>query len=150
MDTPNKPDRPLFVAGLTVLVLVLVAVAVIVFRPEPTVFDPSTPEGVVQTYVRAVLDKDDEAAMALLADETECEPIRFGRSGDDSIRVTLGKVEIDGDRATVDVRITTSGGGSPFDRWEYSETDSFTLTRQGGEWLIKTLPWRFVICEKGI
>ena len=150
MDTPKKPDRPLFVAGLTVVVLVLVAVLVIVFRPEPIEYDPATPEGTVQTYVRAVIDRDNDAAAALMAKDPECKPDPYPRFGNESVRVSLGKVEIDGDRASVEVRITTSGGNAPFDRYEWTEEDRFFLDREAEGWRIDIAPWRFTICREGI
>ncbi len=150
METSKKPDRPLFVAGLTVVVLVLVAILVIVFRPAPVEYDPATPEGTVQTYVRAVLDRDNDAAAALMVEEPECKPDPYPRFGEESIRISLGKVEIDGDRATVEVRITTSGGNAPFDRYEWTEEDRFFLDREAGVWRIDTAPWRFMICQEGI
>lgn len=150
METSKKPDRPLFVAGLTVVVLVLVAIVVIVFRPEPVEYDPATPEGTVQTYVRAVLDRDNDAAAALMVEEPECKPDPYPRFGEESIRISLGKVEIDGDRATVEVRITTSGGNAPFDRYEWTEEDRFFLDLEAGVWRIDTAPWRFMICQEGI
>ena len=68
----------------TVVVLVLVAVLVIVFRPEPIQYDPATPEGRVQTYVRAVIDRDNDAAAALMVDEPDCETDPYPRFGDES------------------------------------------------------------------
>ena len=149
MDNSKKPDRPLFVAGLTVVVLVLVAVLVIVFKPEPIEYDPATPEGTVQTYVRAVIDRDNDAAAALMVDEPDCETDPYPRFGNESVRVSLGKVEIDGDRATVEVRITTSGGSAPFDRYEWTEEDRFFLDNEADGWRIATAPWRFMICQEG-
>lgn len=153
MDTKKTLDRPLVVAGLTVLVLVLVAVLVIVFRPEPIEYDPATPEGVVQTYVRAVLDEDDEAAAALLVSDWDCEVDPFPRfSGNESVRISLGSVEYKDDRAFVEVRITTSGGSAPFDRYEWTEEDRFILEQEPAGWRIDSAPWRFMICmeEKGL
>lgn len=139
-------NRPLVLAGAGLLVLVIAAVAAVVGTRGVADFDPESPEGVVQRYVQAILDGDDERALALLVDpESEC----YDRERED-FRMTLADVEVDGDRAEVEVTITRGGGDPPFDGYPYATEDVFDLRRVGDDWRISGAPWQFQICEESL
>jgi len=137
------------ILGGVVLVLVVAAVAVLAIRPGPADLDPDSPEGVVQRYLEAVMDSDDETAKALLDSSFDCEAPYF-RPDDESFRISLESVDVSGDRATVEVLATYSYGEPPFDRNQYSESQTFRLTRTDGKWLISEVPWRFQLCERKV
>lgn len=142
----NTHNRATVISLGLVIGLVVAAGLVVLLRPSATEFDPTTPEGTVQSYVRAVLDDDREQALALLEDPSdECDLDHHRR---DSIRVTLEGVETTDDHSKVTIRMTTQGGEPPFDTYEYTERVTFELTRVEGNWLITRAPWPFQICRE--
>lgn len=142
----NSGNRSLVVAAIGLVVLVIAAVAAVVGTGSVADLDPESPEGVVQRYVQAILDGDDDTALALLVDpERDC----FERERDD-FRMTLAGVEIDGDRAEVEVSITRGGGDPPFDGYPYATEDVFDLRRIDEDWRISEAPWQFQICEESL
>lgn len=142
-----KPNR---VMGLVLggLIVVVAAVAIVVaVRPAPEL-DPTSPEGAVQSYLKAFLDDDMEEAVTWLAPALSCEPNDLFWAGyDESVRVALIDVTVNGDSA----RVTTEmafGGGGPFSD-EYSEEHTFRLERVDDRWLISSPPWPVFGCEGG-
>ena len=135
-------------------VIVLVVLAIALPRPidrEETTYPPNTPEGTVQRYIRAVIDKDVGTAHALLAEEntTACMEDdlrdRLRHSLLDRIRVTLGDVEeIDAETVTVIVRVTWIREPGLFELPDdgYSSEHEFELRRSpDGFWLIAESYW---------
>jgi hypothetical protein len=155
MDTDRETtrtrssERPLIVAASVVAVLVVAAVVVVLTGPRISDLDPASPEGVVQRYVQAAIDGDEDLMSTLVAyGADDCTPVTSGLlGGDDSIRVTLGDVRVSGDDADVDITVTRSGGG-PLDPYEWSDYLTFDLARVDGVWLIERAPWPFQICEE--
>lgn len=140
-----KPNRILAIALGCVAVLALVAWVVDANRRVPE-YDPASPEGTVQAYLEAVLSGDADAAFAYLAEDTRCVAEDFrGALADDSLRVVLRDVEIEGERAEVAVEISFTGGG-PFDAYEWSEHQRFFLVREENRWAIAEVPWPLFFC----
>lgn len=140
-------DRPLLITGAIVGLVVIAAIVVIVLRPGTANLESGTPEGQVQDYLLAVVDGDTDQAKQLLAEQPDCQGPNL-RPSDESIRVSLEQVEIEGDRATVDVLVTLSYGNPPFDRYQYSESQRFILRQIDGDWLLTDVPWQFRVCEE--
>lgn len=139
----------MLIAAAVVAVLVVAAVVVVLTGPRISDLDPDSPEGVVQRFVQAMIDGDEDLASSLVAyDEGDCTPMPpDAMNGDESIRITLGDVRVSGDDADVDITITRSGGG-PLDPYEWSDDLTFDLGRVDGAWLIERAPWPFQICEE--
>lgn len=139
----GRPERFVLVAGGAVLAVVVLAVAVIVALggPERADYDPASPEGVVQRYLEATRRGDDDAARELLSERARQQIdanggiSKYRPAYDDDRLVTLERTEVNGDRATVWLRIQdSSGSGLSLDR--YSWTMTIPLVREDGDWLI--------------
>lgn len=144
-----RPNRVLVIVVAGVALLAVVAAVVAAGRSQPT-FDPSTPEGAVQGYLRAVLEDDEEAAAGYLAADSDCGVADFESAAVDlSARVVLRETTVSGEEATVEVEVTYTGGGGPFDTYEWSEDQAFRLVREEGNWVLEGRPWPLYFCEKG-
>ncbi|QTV79407.1 nuclear transport factor 2 family protein [Microbacterium sp. NIBRBAC000506063] len=145
---PRASRLPLFIAIGTVVVIVVVALVVVLTRGGAAPLDESSPEGVVQRYVQAVIDGDMAGAEQYLHPELteKCDTLEGYQPGD--VRVTLRRTVERGDTATVDVIIVHSGGSGLFGPSEYQSDDRFALKRDGDAWRITETPWEFTICER--
>lgn len=144
-----RPNRVLAIVVGCVVLLAIVASVVAANRSEPS-FDPATPEGTVQGYLQAVSEDDAQAAMSYLASDTECDVSDLQRAAvSDSARVVLVDVEIAGDEADVEVEVTYSSQGGPFDAYEWSENLTFELVREAGDWALVGEPWPLYFCRRG-
>ncbi len=145
----RRPGKPLLVLLCVIAVLVLVSVLVVLTRGAPKPLDPSTPAGVVQGYVTAVIGHDAARAGALLTPGAarKCTPNEpFVSDSTRDLRVTLLATTERDDTATVDVTLSTARVSGPFDSPEYTSDDSFELARVSGRWLITSVPWRLETC----
>lgn len=138
--------------GLLLVVGVIAVIAVVAGvltagRREP-VYDRGTPEGVVQAYLIAVVDRHYDEAVSFLADESPCSIADLDHAYvPHGVRVVLGPVAVDGDGARVEVDVTTPSGdllGSP----ETSARYAFHLTRSAGPWRLTGEPWPMSGCGK--
>lgn len=137
-----RPNLVLLVVAGLVLVLLVVAAVVASTRtaPEP---DRATPDGTVQLFIRALYERDDDAAVALLDPDLGCEaPLQFYVG--DAARVGVVNVTTTDDRATVVVEVTEETGAGIGDSWSHRET--YRLTRVDGAWLITGEPWPVYQC----
>lgn len=147
-DAPApKRDRTLIVILSVIGALVVIALIVVFTRGEPEQLDESTPAGVVQRYAAAVIEGDEEAAIAYLVPELadSCERIETGPVRD--MRVTLVSTTEREDTADVRVLIVTSYDGGLFGSSEYEEEAVFDLVAHGDGWLIETAPWSLAVCN---
>ena len=135
------------IGGVAVIAIIAIA-AVALSRSEPETLDPGTPEGVVQAYVRAILDGDDDTAIGLFSDELRerCTEGDFGQHGyvPDAARVVLRTVNDFGGSARVTIAITEGGGG--FGDSGYTFEEEFRLDRSGDTWVITRAPWPYYDC----
>lgn len=137
-----------FVVAATVLLAIVAAV--VAARREPPTLDLDTPDGVVQAFLRAVLEGDDESAAALLSPSTGCDATDIANAFvTDSARILLVESDEDGDDATVTVEITESSGSGPFEGSEFSHEETFSLADEDGSWLIVGEPWPLYFCDRG-
>lgn len=136
---------PLILLGATVL-LVVVALIVVFTRGAAAPVDPASPEGVVQSYVTAVLAGNEQEAAALLTTEAvkDCHVGDVFDRGD--MRVTLLSTRFEGPGASVLVSITETRVSGPFGANENSYEDSFALVRRQDSWAIDTVPWPLLTC----
>ena len=133
----------LLVIGVVVVLLVVVTLAVLALQ-EPTTYDASTPEGVAQRYVQAVIDRDEDAAAGYLDDDQACDEADLRLAYvPESIRIVLRETRIDGDGAEVDLAITQGGGlGAGF-----TEEATLVMASTPDGWRISEPPWPMYYCE---
>lgn len=131
----------LLVIGSIVGLLVIVAV-VLATRP-PAQLDPSTPEGAVQGFYRAIVDGDGERALDHLtpSNRDSCDPSGVRQMPALRATVVVDSVVSDDRDARVDVDITEHFGGGPFDLSSYTFEDRLVLEHDGEEWLLVGVPW---------
>jgi hypothetical protein len=145
MDDTKRPDRTLLAIGAAVLGLVALSLISTITRDEPEMLPPDTPEGTVQRYVAALLDRDEVAGML---GDTSPHWCRDSGSVDADLRVVLIDVDSDGDESTVTVSITETYGDGPFGVSEYETDAEFLLEHRADEWKIVDGPWELApICE---
>ncbi len=143
-----RRDRTLPILLAVLGLLVVVALAVVFSRGDVKLLDASTPGGVVQRYSAAVIDGDEEAAAAYLAESSEpCD--EFYTPTEDNLRISLVATREREDTADVEVSIVTFDAGGPFGSSEYESRDEFGLVRVDGDWLIERAPWQLRVCDPG-
>ncbi|HEU4850027.1 MAG TPA: hypothetical protein VFS93_06420, partial [Terrimesophilobacter sp.] len=132
----GRPDRTLVVIVSVIAAVVILALVVVFTRGTPAPLDPTTPEGVVQAYTTAVIDGDLSAITPLLTKEVRDNCERLDPERNSSVRLTLVSTDVSGDHATVRVSIATDYGSGPFGSSSYQTEDTFTLAKEGGQWLV--------------
>jgi len=141
-----KQDR--FLTGILIGIGLLIVIALGVFftRGQTQKYlSEDAPEGVVHNYVLAVLNKDYQKAYSYLAD-LENKPtlnefrqsFSTGKLNPDSSGIKLGKVEITGEDASVEISMIYAPG-DPFSAG-YSSLGSAQLVRQNGIWKLSSMP----------
>lgn len=121
----------------------LVVVAVFFALQPPTEFDPNSPEGTAQGYFRAINDRDDEGAESFMTDDLRqsCDDHWWYDDLESTSRVVITDTTIDGDTARVDVDITVSYGDEPFGGGSYDQSETISMERVRGAWLISKPAW---------
>ena len=141
-----KQDRFLLGILIGIGVLIVIALGVFFARGRTQVYLPEdTPDGVVHNYVLALLQKDYEKAYGYLAD-LENKPtlsefrqsFSIGKLSPDTSGIKLGKTEITGDDASVEISMVYAAG-DPFSTG-YTSYGSAQLVRQNGAWKISSMP----------
>ena len=152
MSTTSLSTRWLVgVAAVVAAAIALSVVAIVAGGDEPE-FAAGTPEGTVQSYLRAVIDGDASAARGYLSADLNdrCDEARlrdaYRRPSDRDVRVTLRGTREVGDVTEVRVRITEFRGAPPFGGDDYSHDAFFALRQEGGEWRIVDPPWPLYFC----
>lgn len=141
----TRPGVVLAVVAAVVVVLAVVAALVSANRDRPEL-DPAAPEGVVQLYVSAIFDGDVATAVTHLDPALGCtDPLPEVYVGD-TARIAVASSRIDGDTATVTLRIEE---GSGLDGG-WSHREEFTLRRAGATWVITRDPWPIYSCERWV
>lgn len=146
-----RSNRVLLVIGGVLVVFVVVAGTLTLLR-GPAMFEPGTPEAVVQEYIEAILDDDVDAAWDLLGPDMQrrCEPEdlepRYSRSNRGGI--VLIDVSQREDTATVELEFNVSYGDEPFDLYESSYRQRFGLRKVDEAWRISDVPWPFDWCSR--
>ena len=134
------------VLGIVVAAIAVVALIAVFAVKEPTAdLDKSSPEGVVQQYLNAAIDKDFDQAKSFLASDSKCTIEDFDRAYiQDSIRIGLSDATSTEASAKVTVTIETSNG-DPFGG-SYAETQTFRLVKEDSGWKIAGIPWPTYEC----
>ena len=135
-------------AVIVIVTLGLAAVAALLTSSQETKeYSTSSPEGVVQMYLRDVIDGKNEDAIRFLSQDSLCDATDLDRSWmPENVRVNLSETRIEGERAFVDVAADISSGG-PFDDY-YTENHTYRLARENGAWKILGIPWPMYSCDE--
>ena len=144
-----------WLAGVVAAVAALVVAAVVVaLAGKEKELEAGTPGRAVQDFIR-MAEKGDFGAVhaALGADlQSSCTvdalataSPRLFRDIRDS-RVTLEGTQIFDETAVVTTKFTTLRSGGPFGSSEYSQTQTYALEQEDGEWRFAQLPWPVRSC----
>lgn len=137
-------NRILAVIVIAALVLSAVAALVSAFREEVK-YSTSSPEGVVQMYLTAIIEGKNDQAASYFATDSECDASDIDRAYvSETLRVNLVSTSIDGDSAYVKIDANTGASG-PFDDG-YTESHTYRLSKESGSWLIEGIPWPLWDC----
>ena len=135
-------------AVIVVLTFSLAAVAAILTSSkEANNYAPNTPEGVVQLFLKDVIDGKNEDAARYFSVTSTCDATDIDRSWiPDTVRVNLTNTQIEGDRAYIDVAVDMNQGQLFGDM--YTEKHNFRLVRESGAWKILGIPWPLYSCDE--
>lgn len=141
-----RQDR--FLTGILIGIGVLVVAALAVFftrSDAQTYVSENTPEGVTHNYVVAVLNKDYEKAYTYLAEldnkptyEQFRDTFIKGAINPDNAAVDIGRSEITGDTASVEVALIYNPS-DPFSTG-YRDVQRAVLVMQDGAWKLSSMP----------
>lgn len=146
----SASTRWLVGVGAALIVIVVLSLAVALIGRGERTYAEDTPEGVVQRYLRAVLDRDATTATGYWSDELQerCDEtdigsqIRQPRDFRASLRETR---EVDG-LTEVEVRLTERWGTDPFGGGQYTRSERYILDEFDGEWQIVEPGWPIYWC----
>ena len=144
-----KQDRFLTGILMGIGVLILLALGLFFMRKGTKEYKTAdSPEAAVFNYVLAITKKDYKTAYPYLAEKANkptYEQFRqsffSGNVNAENVGVDIGKTEIDGDAALVDLTLVYSSN-DPFSGG-YNNTDRAQLLKQSGEWKITYMPYNF-------
>lgn len=126
----------------------LIAVAALLFvaaRGENANFEVGSPEATVQSYLKAMVDRDNDLALSFFESNTECDSSDIDRQYfSPDLTVDLMESTINGDRAQVKIRIRYSNDDL-FGGW--SEDHTIALIKSGSDWKIAGTPWPLYECD---
>jgi len=131
-----------------ILGLIVVLIAALVFiasRGGSSRFDAGSPEATVQSYLQAMVDRDNDRALSYFEPETKCDASDLDRQYlSPDLTADLLDSSITADRAQVKIRIRYADNDL-FGGW--SEDHSIGLTRISGMWKITGVPWPLFECD---
>jgi len=131
-----------------ILGLIVVLIAALVFiasRGGSSRFDAGSPEATVQSYLQAMVDRDNDRALSYFEPGTKCDSSDLDRQYlSPDLTADLLDSSITADRAQVKIRIRYADNDL-FGGW--SEDHSIGLTRISGMWKITGVPWPLFECE---
>ena len=131
-------------AWIAIAILATGVIAAVLNGPDVIEYGESTPEGIVQRYINALLEGDDETADQYLTPTQRAEYgvedlFRFALQTDD-VRMVLLESDVDDGSARLTVRVTEGSFGL-FGSSEYSHEERYELEQVDGSWLIDDRTW---------
>ena len=146
METRGERRANGILITIAVMVLALIAVSIFVSsNRNETQYSQSSPEGVVQSYLKAVIEGKHDRAASFFTADSECDASDIDRSYvSETLRVNLVSSEINGDTAYVKID-ANSNSGALLDEG-YTETHTYRLVREGGSWRLAGIPWPLWDC----
>lgn len=148
MSEQSVPGRrTLWALTAVVVLIVLAALIVQAARPLPVQYPAQTPEGTVQRYVTALLHGERDVAAEYLTNRSDdCERYLYEVPHD--LQIQLKSAAVEGEHATLVVRIRYAGERAPLFGSDTGYEDRFELVKRGS-WLISTAPWPVGTCQPG-
>lgn len=147
MEANHLSSKKILTAIVLLTVLLAAVAAILNTSKQGFEYSKTTPEGVVQRYLAAVVDGRSDKAAEYFSTNSTCDATDIDRSWiSETLRVNLIDAEINGDSAYIEVSIDISSGG-PFDDY-YTENHNFRLAKESGEWKILGIPWPLYSCEE--
>jgi len=141
-----KQDR--FLTGILIGIGLLVVVALVLFftrQDKRDYVSDESPEAVTHNFVLAVVRKDYEKAYSYLADlenkpayEEFRQSFFNGAVNPGNVGVDIGRAEISGDEAVVELSLIYSPG-DPFSSG-HTSIERALLVRQSGRWKLSAMP----------
>lgn len=131
-----------------VLAVVAGSVLLIVTGHTTRELPSDSPEGVVQRFVQAALQRDMTRARSYVDPSTYCDVVDPGPEG--SARVVLVGSSTDGDRAVVTLNISDVKGFGLVGIDRTDSTERAELTRVGTAWRLVLVPWPFGQCNQKV
>jgi hypothetical protein len=146
--TAERRGTNQILSAIVILTIALAAIAALLTSTQDSKeYATSTPEGVVQRYLRAVIDGKNEEAVRYFSQSSTCDATDIDRSWmPENVRVNLSNSRIESEKAYIDVAVDISSGG-PFDDY-YTEKHTFRLSRENGIWKILGIPWPLYSCDE--
>ena len=153
-------ERIGIIAAAAILVALLIAAVAVATLRGDAELDAGSPEAAVQRYLRALADRDFNAAYDLWAPEVQercdIEDIAVGGRYDYELdtlaesRITLDGVDAVGEVANVRVSAAETRGGGLFGPSEYTRNMTFSTRQYDEEWLIvhHRDPWFECVSER--
>ena len=145
-----------FTALVGLLVILAVVLVTVTNGQKVTLLDENTPQGTVQRYLLALKDTNYAKAYNYLSFSpsdnistynnwltSNVSPYSYNQT---TWKATLGKIDQNGNSATVDVTVDTFRQGGVFSNSQSSQQLIFILTKSGNSWLITSptyLYWMF-------
>lgn len=131
-----------------ILALVVVLIGALVFvasQGRDARFESGSPEATVQSYLKAMVDRDNDRALTYFDPETKCDASDLDRQYlSPDLTVDLLDSKVTGERAQVKIRIRYASDDL-FGGW--SEDHSIGLSRVNGMWKITGVPWPLYECD---
>lgn len=135
-------------ARILIALFGLIAIAALLFvasRSENADFELGSPEATVQSYLEAMVDRDNDLALSYFESNTKCDSSDLDRQYfSPDLTVDLLQSSINGDRAQVKIRIRYSNDDL-FGGW--SEDHTIALIKSGSDWKIAGTPWPLYECD---
>jgi hypothetical protein len=145
-DVRRGANQVLAIIVLFTLALAAVA-AYLTSSRETEDFAPNSPEGVVQSFLKDVIDGRNEDAAVYFSKTSTCDAVDIDRSWiPNTVRVNLTNTQIEGDRAYIDVTVDMNQDQLFGDM--YTEKHRFRLAREVGNWKILGIPWPLYSCDE--
>lgn len=135
-------------AAVVVVSLILIVLSTfLTLTREAKVYSPTSPEGVVQLYLKAVIDGKNDQAASYFVTGSECDSSDLDRAYiSETIRVNLVSTNYEGESAYVKIDANTGSSG-PFDDG-YSESHTYRLKKESSGWRIEGIPWPLWDCGR--
>ncbi|NDC12668.1 MAG: hypothetical protein EBZ85_00805 [Actinobacteria bacterium] len=147
MDSSKRSTNQVLAVIITLTLLLAAAAAVLSSTQESKEYASDTPTGVVQLYLKALIEGKNEDATKYFSQTTTCDATDLDRTWiPETMRVNLKSSTIEGEKAFLGVAVDISSGG-PFDDY-YTENHTYRLARESGAWKILGIPWPLYSCDE--
>lgn len=135
-----QPSKNIIIAILCSLTLLIAASIYFSFSPRQASLEKGSPEFVVQSYIKYLLDDNYQNAHDLLSEGSDCEFIDFisviSTHSDYLKQENVSHIEtkVFGDTATVFIEISGVETSLPIGVTGYNREESFTLIKEKDQW----------------